>query len=57
MIFLVTRRREMAPDHAAAEIARAGSAHTAAATLTIVLAIAFLSALADGDPRGSLTRN
>jgi hypothetical protein len=57
MIFLLTRRSGLDPDHAAADTARAGTAHTAATTLTIVLAVAFLSGLGDGDPRGSLTRN
>jgi hypothetical protein len=56
MIFLQTRRSEMDPDHAAADTAGAGAAHTAAATFTIVLAVAFLPGLGDGDPRGSLTR-
>ena len=57
MIFLLTRRSGLDPDHAAADTARAGTAHTAATTLTIVLAVGFLSGLGDGDPRGSLTRN
>jgi hypothetical protein len=45
MIFLVARRSEVGPDHAAADTACAGTAHTAATTLTVVLAVAFLSGL------------